>query len=387
MKHTSLLAFSLSTFTFSLPASEVLVYPHTFQDVAGKPLVIAEQATGETAFRPRKWTFAGANFSRRTAWNVPARTNAALVAFIDIDADGMYTPGEPFGCSNGRYPPEIELTDMSAICPRLDLWEDRSDRQAFTYDPDFTGWELVPESKRWHGSFVDFTAPAEKVRVTVSRFFIDGYGLSKVGMVGKENVVFDKTFIRSALTTFDEGLIVNGDNPDIDWNRFYDEAVDFPGVQTSGADVTNVTYIVKFDFDPFDYTGTNRTLKTKIVRRFEKVRTIPTAVGSVTTNGTTTFVFRIDGEDPRASWFGTTYTACKVKVLSGSTETWNSGIVRLPVKSCDGTYRIKVDRTFSSGLTWRAALYNSKFKEDTLWALERHDNTGNRIFSPATPIE
>ena len=386
MKNINLFVFA-SAIRLSIFATEVLVYPHTFQTVQGKPLVISEQVTEETILRPRKWTFSVADLSKRTKWDVPARTNSTLAAFIDTDGNGKYTPGEPFGVSNGRYPHEIELTDMSAICPRFDLWEDRSDRQEFTHNSDFTGCELVPESDRWRGEFVDFTAPAEKVRVTVSRFFVDGYDLSHAGLVGLHNVVFDKTFYRSQLSTFDEGFILNDENHDIDWEYFYEEVSNNRSVWQLGSDVTNITYIVNFDFDQFDYRGTNRTLKTKLVRRFEKVRTTPTAVGSVTTNGTTTFVFRIDGEDPKAAWFGTTYTACKVKVLDGTNETWNSGIVRLPVKSRDGTYRLKADRTFESGLTWRAALYNSKFSEDTMRSLDEIDSTGNLIFSPATPIE
>ena len=87
-----------------------------------------------------------------------------------------------------------------------------------------------------------------------------------------------------------------------------------------------------------------------VTRRFEAVHTAPTAVSvngdSVCRVAQPTFRWRIDGEDPWASAYGTTYTAFKVVVKNSDNKVvYDSGYQRMPAADSEGVYN------------WTAPLY------------------------------
>ena len=338
-----------------------------------------------------------------------------IEAFFDLDADGNYTPGEPYGILKdvdigwaGRTI-EMELTDMSAITPRVDLWTDTSDRATLVSGNDETGVtevttrrttrtetssnvteQVVTETTSSNG-FNGVTAPAPRTMVTVGRYLIDGYDIATSGLFGLHNNVLEREFDSDSRKFLQEGDFLADGAMDIDWKYFYDEITANRSVWQLGVDVTNVIYLATFDWDsstyvdPRDPSNTVSALTTLISRRFEKTRTIPTPCPerTVFSKAQPTFAWKIVGEDKWASKFGTTYTAFKVRVKDSSGKlVYDSGIRRLPAKDVDGVYSwtapIYVGSVTPQGVlfenlanyTWEAALYNAKFSNDKVMSLD-----------------
>ena len=341
-----------------------------------------------------------------------------IMAFFDNDGNGEYTPGEPFGVLNdvdigwaGREV-EIELSDMSAVTPRVDFWSDASDRAVHVSDGSdagvtsvttretltsdgtntVSGYEVVTTRSNALESVV---AQAPRTVVSVTRFYIDGYTVNRAGLYGLHNLVMQRTFDSETRSFLHEGDFLRDGNLDIDWQYFNSEVVQSSGVGSLGVDVTNVTYIVTFDWDSAssidsrDTNATVKTLSTLITRRFERVRTRPTPrpERAVYNQARPTFAWTIDGEDAWASKFGTTYTAFKVRVRDASGGlVYDSGVRLLPPKDASGVYSwtapICVGAVLPGGATfenlttytWEVALYNAKFSTDNQLELGR---TGN----------
>ena len=356
------------------------------------PIVVETMPTDNLEL-PFKWTFNApeAGWPHRTTLliqtnNQQLSPNISLAAYLDLDGSVSYTPGEPFGVSSMREHPAIELTDMSAITPRVNLWSGDCDRTTRTG----TDWLNIGSSL--YDRYEKTTATVPKNRVRIVRYSVDKLPAYKVGV--DADVILEKDFTEESRNFLHEGDFLSDGDLDIDWKNFYTDVVAWRGTQASGCEVTNVTYLIVYNWDKSDYYSdkdTNTQVKanaTLVTRRFDRTRTIPTPVSAYIHSTTTTtnynFKFRIDNEDKWASWFGTTYTAFKVKVLNGSTEVWNSGIIRLPPRDKNGVYMFQTSQTFqtSKTLTWRVAVYNAKFKTDTLMKME----TEGDPFSPAQPI-
>ncbi|MBQ0032549.1 MAG: LamG domain-containing protein [bacterium] len=301
-------------------------------------------------------------------------------AFFDNDGNGEYTPGEPFGVLNdveigwsGRTL-ELELTDMSAITPRVDLWADASDRVARWGD-------LGIESNR-----VVTTVPqADLAHVRVVRYQIDDTEISRIGV--ESRVLLDRTFDRTADTLLHEGNFLKDDEFDIDWSYLVS---DISHLDLQSHMVTNVSYLVVigdgasgYEYRGGDAEDTNTVitaLSTVINRRFETTRTkpVPHLERCVFTKARPTFAWTLQNEDAWASAFGTTYTAFKIVVKSGSTKVYESPVTRMPAKDSDGVYTwtppLYVDAPSPSNpsavfenlsaYTWQVYVYNAKFRRD-----------------------
>ncbi len=334
----------------------------------------------------KRWTFPSSYTGHRAVCVLPgATTNDTFCAWIGGE---KYAPGNPFGVSSMREHPAIELTDMSAITPRVNLWSGDCDRTTRTG----TDWLNIGSSL--YDRYEKTTATVPKNRVRIVRYSVDNFPAYNVGV--DADVVLERDFEKTSRDFLHEGDFLTDGDLDIDWKNLYTDVVDSQGVQLAACEVTNVTYLIVYNWDKSYYyskNDTNTQVKanaTLVTRRFERTRTIPTPVSAYIHSTTTTtnynFKFRIDNEDKWASWFGTTYTAFKVKVLDGSTEVWNSGILRLPPRDKNGIYTFTTTNnqqlTTNNSLTWRVAVYNAKFKTDTLMKME----TEGDPFSPAQPI-
>ena len=323
-------------------------------------------------------------------------------AFYDLDGNGAWNPGEPFGVLNdvdvgwASRRIEIELSDMSAVTPRVKLWDDAiegaSDRAVRVGAATF-----LVESNRFEVT----KAPAPQSRVRVVRYKVDNFPVYKVGV--DAGVVLEKDFAQESRDFLHEGDFLADGDFDIDWKNLYTDVVDWWGAQMAACEVTNVTYLVVYNWDASSYRtddDTNTQVKanaTLVTRRFERTRSVPTAskVTSVYNQSRPTFSWRIDNEDKWASWFGTTYTAFKLRVRDlDKNLVYDSGIRRLPAKDTTGVYSwtapLYVGETVpETGVvfknlteyTWEVAVYNAKFKTDTLMAMETQ---GNPFSKPET---
>lgn len=347
--------------------------------------------------RPLRWTFQPPprGWKPRTVHLVDAPTNAAFAAFVDLDGSGAYTPGEPYGVSNLREHPVIDLTDTTAITPRFNLWAgvDASDRARVF------GRDGYPDGSN---RFETATAPAPKSRVRVVRYQVDGDPVYRIGV--EAGVVLDRTFEEEARPYLAEGDFLTGGRLDIDWDHLYDDVVSWQYVLLAGDQVTNVTYLAVFNWDKSEYEHDTDTTPVKaspvlITRRFERTRTVPTPAPerAVFNLAQPTFAWRIEGEDAWAAWFGTTYTGFKVRVkdLDGQL-VYDSGVRRLPARDSAGVYSWTAPLYVGSdapgtgvrfenlaNYTWEVALYNAKFRNDQFMTIaNRRLVEGNPFSTP-----
>ena len=385
MKHIPLFAFTF-VLHLSLHAASVEILPGPFADVRGN-LVVETIPFDAAIDKPMRWVFSDPGTMRpaRIVKDIdlsalalyPDAPSTNFIAYIDADASGSYTPGEPFGVSNGRYTQQIELSNMSAITPRVRLWDSMNTTNASDRGK-LTGTDWLHDPYCLYDRFEKTTATVPKNRVRVVRYAVDKFPVYKIGV--DAGVVLEKDFEKTSRDFLHEGDFLADGDLDIDWANLYTDVVDWWGAQAAACEVTNVTYLIVYNWDKSEYMtdyDTNTQVKanaTLVTRRFEKTRTVPTPVLASSLASGTTFSFRIDNEDPWASQFGTTYTAFKVKVLNGSTNVWNSGILRLPARDKNGIYTANFSNISNlsnvSNLSWRVAVYNAKFKTDTLMEMD-----------------
>ena len=331
----------------------------------------------------------------------------SIMAYWDVGNDGAYTPGtDPFGVVRNvnigwrECPVEIELTETSAITPRIKLWEgDTGGSESGGSSGggrEATGEAASDRMARFGLSqptnTTTATLPAgQNVRVRVARLSADKWQMSDLGIDYK--VVLDRTFSRDVRDYIHEGDFIGEGEFDIDWSGLQDVLAlrqyepDFQ--------VTNVAYAIVFGEGAIDRT-TGSPYKEMtchpilVTRRFEAVHTAPTAVSvngdSVCRVAQPTFRWRIDGEDPWASAYGTTYTAFKVVVKNSDNKVvYDSGYQRMPAADSEGVYNwtapLYVDCPSPSGThlvfnnfenyTWQVFTYNAKFKNDNVGSTAR----------------
>ena len=345
----------------------------------------------------------------------------SIEAFYDcVTVNGTWDPGEPYGVLNdvdigwaGRDI-ELELTDMSAVTPRVKLWgasgkenggggkeADGAQAGASAADSDRGTRVGVETFSDVSNRFEVATAAAPKSRVRVVRYKVDKFPVYRVGV--NAGVVLEKDFEQTSRDFLHEGDFLADGDLDIDWANLYTDVVNWQGAQEAACEVTNVTYLIVYNWDESFYRtddDTNSQVKanaTLVTRRFEVTRTVPTPCPerAVYNLSQPTFAWKIENEDKWASWFGTTYTAFKVRVkdLNGDL-VYDSGIRRLPARDADGVYSWTAplyvgEKVPGTGVlfenhgnyTWEVAVYNAKFKTDTLYAMQRNDSTGERVFS------
>ena len=358
----------------SLDAAEVTVYPYTLKATAGTPLVIREYVSGERKAIPKIWTFPSASYANRTAWEVPVSTNAVLEAWADIDGNGRYDVGEPYGTNAGRDYPEIELSDASPITPRIDLVADKSDR-GLTRDAVL---QRVlensinrPFDEQWiaNNTFKDATTVADGSfkgqRIRVVRWLVNGVPVYRAGTSAR--VVLDKmieTDVRSCLTEADI-LACNENAFDLDWSNLRSEVTSNFGTLAACGNVTDVSYLIvvgdgSVAWEDALATNTVAALQTVITRKYGEDSFRPTPVSPVTYmsfSGKTRFRWKIDYNDDEA------YTAFRIKVSQAATLVYDSGLVRLPARHLDGTYLYEA-RIPSGSNDWKIACFNSKFSDE-----------------------
>ena len=344
-----------------------------------------------------------------------------ILAFYDNDDNGEYTAGEPFGVLTdveigwaGREL-DIELTDTSAITPRVNLWDATSDRTVFYDDgnkldiPPYTetvreivmntnGQPEVVETVNTYSNLIEgVTAQALKTRMRVSLYSIDDQLVGEYGLPAV--VVAEREFNSEMRSFLHEGDFLTGGDLDIGWSKFGEQVVDDLWSRERYVEISNVAYIVTFGDDvnyrePSDTNTVLRALPTYVLRRFETRRTVPTPVPekAVFNRAQPTFAWRIDNEDKWASEFGTTYTAFRLRVKSAAgTLVYDSDIRRLPARDANGLYRwaapLYVGSVTPQGVrfenlakyTWEVALYNAKFSTDEYVA---YKEKGNPFSSP-----
>ena len=347
-----------------------------------------------------------------------------FVCFVDEDGDGSYSAGEPLGVVRGvdvgwqgaKF--DIELTEMSAITPRIALWDDESDRE-MTVDGFVNGFDMgaykhsyeaswyYPSTNEEESISMYLTAMANRVdttrrpddgkqtRIRVVRYGIDNFFAYQCGVyssgLGKgfdQRVVLDRTFDQDGRDFLCEADFLGADQFDIDWDLMQADGIvgengnPLGGVKSAACNVSNMTYLVvigdgKKDFRGANDTNTVRALSTLVTRRFEVTRSVPVARSlNYVFSARPTFTWSMPNEDKWASAFGSTYTAFKIEVSGKDGVIYDSGIQRAPKQNADGSFTWTADLYAGSktktgadflpagNYTWRVTMYNAKFRSD-----------------------
>ena len=302
---------------------------------------------------------------------------------------GEYEPGQPFGVvrdvdvgwNSARA--VIELSETSAVADRIKLWESEMSDRVVSFglsQPTNKAAVTIP------------AAPNVRVRVLCVQID-DNHDASN--LVDEDRIIMDRIFNAEARDYIHEGDFLGNGNLDIDWATFEEDVVSLRPY-FANLMITNVAYAIVFGDGSVSRVWRSNDKEAKahpllITRRFEKTHTPPTAVimngDSVCRTAQPTFRWKIEGEDPWASAYGTTYTAFRVKVWdkTGGTEVYDSGYQRMPVADSTGVYSwtapLYVDRPSPSGAhavfsnlcnyTWSVFTYNAKFKTDDVGSVKQ----------------
>ena len=302
-----------------------------------------------------------------------------VVAFYDLNDDGVYTPGEPLGFANDvdvgwfQGKAELELTDTSPIITRavLTAMGDATDSPVDGADVS----NEISDRKLLYGNedgdvaalVVGRLSGGKYERFRVIRTLVDGWGVDQVGLVNR--VVVDKWLELDQRNFFFEGDVLEYGELDLDWSYLYNEVVRNPNVVAGGLGVTNVTYRIVLGNGDISPEGTNNLFEITTTRHFDlqSARRTPVAVAP---GSQAAAVF---GARPVFKWTmggNNSYTAFKAQIRKGGTVVWDSGIHRAPATDLDGVYTYipeayagdQLDAT--ANYTWRVSMYNAKFKTD-----------------------
>ncbi|MBQ3808553.1 MAG: LamG domain-containing protein [Kiritimatiellae bacterium] len=328
-----------------------------------------------------------------------------LVAFYDLDNNGKYTPGEPYGFARDvdvgwNYArASIGLTDTSVVTPRYDLTKGGSLDTGLAGNGGATG-EAATDREVIYPSAPDVytvsggnsAVAANKVRIRIARFAVDSMDLGLLPSAYMA-VVYDRIhdLTETGRPVITEADIMNmaSNAFDLDWDSsvfstnhltltgVIGKWMPPSGVPTKLADgktpiaFTNVYYTVYVGNDaivPMSVTNAN-ILSKAIVRKFAANRVKPTTIPGATLlePPAPTFQWRCDD---------TTYTAFRVKVTGNGVD-WTSDYTLMPPRDANGVYSwtppLRIGAIVPGGTvefknggtyTWEISTYNAKYRAD-----------------------
>ena len=310
-----------------------------------------------------------------------------VIAFADLDGDGAYTAGEPYGCvtdvdiSWKGTSVDLALTDTTPIFNRVDPIQGLDDRTviAGTESGNYTN---ITTSAQPSGGLVN--------RIRVVRHMIIGTeGNVLVSSLGSDmrRVLLDLQVDKDVNPWITEANFLATGAFDVDWDTLYDDIVskmDSEGAiqsPTSAStkyvigDLTGVLYRIVIGNEDVDAGNAAGNMSVIVpVRRFDTHRNlpIPKMDSGVVTVGQPTFKWAMP-------YGANGYTAFKVSIksASGSAFSWTSDFQRMPAADADGVYTwaapvfvgdspAGATGVFSNhtAYTWSVSAYNAKYKND-----------------------
>ena len=320
-----------------------------------------------------------------------------ITAWADLNGDGIWDVGEPYGMVSDvdvswrGTKAEIELTDYSAIAPRVDLVNDTSDRgvtraevlERIAAHPNLNTAAIL----EWlNGSIITDTVLDDNSfkgqRVRVVRWLVNDIPMYIAG--GAARVVLDKKVesdIRACLTEAD--ILLGNGGYDLDWQDLSTEITANSVVRERVGNVTNVSYLVvigegDIGRESFDSSNVVHALNTVITRKFGAVRVKPVTVApggakeEIVHSANPTFKWTINCPDDEA------YTAFKIQVSDAAgAKVYDSGMLPAPARDITGAYvwqaplyvgdKTQENKVFANKAryTWKVGMYNSKYTTDS----------------------
>lgn len=279
------------------------------------------------------------------------RNNVIVVA--DMNGDGLYTPGEPFGFTPGvevgwrRGLASVTLTETSPISIRMDLTTGDNDRKESWGD-----WaDIEKEDLDTSASESDF---GKYVRMRVVRAYCNGIDQGSAALA--KPVIDRKVYLNSEISKFlTEADFITQDVPDVDW-------ADGAGLASASINGTNVRYRIVFGNDALTSNASlSNTGKYMFDRRFDsndqRARVTIVAPGTnqdfVVTATSPTFVWKMDPVSRD------TYTAFRVVMTGAGGFKYDSGVQLAPPKNAAGEY------VWTAPISVTDKLAGNKFTGDT----------------------
>ena len=301
-----------------------------------------------------------------------------FVAFADLDGDGEYTAGEPYGVAfdvdvGWDYAKvAIELTDTSAIVTRFSVADASNDRTVLwgTESGDIDPSRIT----------IGTVSGGAYERVRLVRTLIDDQDVNELGLPAR--VVFDKVIHVAGNPFVTEADILSfpGNEFDLDWQYL---AADLATLQGEHR-VQTVTYRVVLGNGSVQNNETNNLLGVAINRHFDVQEAyeqmVPETIGpGVVNSPSPTFTWKLPDEPP--AWqvpvqdmMVSTYTAFRIVVTGSDGTVYDSGYQHMPPRGEDGYYSwtapIRAGEKLPNGkvfkndanYTWRVAVYNAKYR-------------------------
>ena len=305
-----------------------------------------------------------------------------FICFVDDNEDGEYTPGELFGVVRGvnvgwagvKF--DVELTETHPIFGRVDF-SGLNDRQIWYGSDSGNFTNLVYGVPGTEDSLpVDSSlSGGRKQRVRVDRYAVNGMTLgTTITQVNVPNrVIVDKWFDVGARRYLHEGDFMEAGEFDIDWTHFEEDILNSRVIdQKFGGEVISMSYRIVVDNADFVHpVVSNRVLNVAFTRHFDSTdsRTQPSDLQPIMAYGARpVFKWSMNGHN--------SYTAFKLRILSGSQVVYESPMTVAPFVDPDGYYVYESpvsvgDQTAlgrvlerAGNYTWTVSMYNSKFKSD-----------------------
>ena len=310
-----------------------------------------------------------------------------VIAFADLDGDGAYTAGEPYGCvtdvdiSWKGTSVDLALTDTTPIFNRVDPIQGLDDRTVIS-GTESGNYTNITTSAQPSGGLVN------RIRV-VRHMLIGTKGNVLVSSLGSNmrRVLLDLQVDKDVNPWITEANFLATGAFDVDWDTLYDDIVskmDSEGAiqsPTSAStkyvigDLTGVLYRIVIGNEDVDSGDAASNMSVIVpVRRFDTHRNlpIPQMDSGVVTVGQPTFKWTMP-------YGANGYTAFKVSIKSatGSAFSWTSDFQRMPAADADGVYTWEAPvfvgdspagatGVFSNhtAYTWSVSAYNAKYKND-----------------------
>ncbi|HBO98703.1 MAG TPA: hypothetical protein DD637_02535, partial [Verrucomicrobia bacterium] len=289
-----------------------------------------------------------------------------FIAFYDLDDDGEYTAGEPYGTVKdvqvgwNTTPLTIVLTDTSPVFARLKVIGDNrgaNDRNVVY------GKEDSNITAADYGFKEGTPAGGEKERIRVVRTAIDGKGL----YVREERTVLDKMVSKSAEKYITEADILKN-TLDLDWEYLAKDIAAESGL--SALEVTSVWYRVVMGNENLATAAlaSNNVMSVLISRNFDSAYGYELAKPVILTSGD------VKTPQPMFKWRLqtdglNTYTAFRAWVYAadGQTLVWDSDYQPMPPRVYDSKLGCHT-------YTWRPPLYAGALLPDGSGVFENGKN-------------
>lgn len=300
-----------------------------------------------------------------------------FVAFLDVDGNGAYTPGEPFGVRKGvdvRWSAtelEIELSDTSAVVSRYDL------ANAFAAGA-FEGANALTD-RGVNGSYypnyglfyVGTNAPnasATRVRIVRTAFNDESEDANQV--------VFDQMIDLAGHPFLTEADILGAGNPDLDWGTLVTAWT--RAYSSNKSQLAKVSYRVVLGNGSIEETDANNSIGAAFANAFEigsvQTKTVPDAAfQQLVYAGSPTFRWKHEPLDASGARLKD-YPAfqCRIFDTTGAI-VWESDVEQAPARDSSGYYTwtapvycgmvTKQGRVFEAkaNYTWAISMLDAKF--------------------------